>query len=188
VTLRHPSIALLALTLAGCASTGGGLVADAPVKIGKPYVVAGRTYYPADDRGYDRTGLASWYGGKHHGRATANGERFDRARVSAAHPTLPLPSYVEVTALESGRRILVRVNDRGPFAEGRIIDLSQAAAQALGTERQGIARVRVRRVFPAERDREVLRLGGVVRLSDAAPGGYQQELHATTAQPETITP
>lgn len=132
--------------LSACASTR--LPSDGIVKIGKPYVVGGRTYVPRDDRSYDMTGLASWYGGGHHGRTTANGERFDMDAISAAHPTLPMPSYAEVTALETGRKIVVRINDRGPFAGGRIIDLSRGAARQLGVEKAGVARVRVRRVYP----------------------------------------
>ena len=137
----------------------GRVVSDVPVKIGAPYSVGGRQYVPADDRRYDRTGNASWYGGQHRGRTTANGERFDPNGISAAHTTLPLPSYAEVTALDTGRTIVVRINDRGPFVAGRIIDLSQGAARLLGVERSGVARVRVRRVEPNERDRAALRAG-----------------------------
>jgi len=134
------------------------MVADMPVKIGKPYRVGSTTYTPNDDRTYDQTGMASWYG-PGQGRRTANGERFDPKRVGAAHKTLPLPSYVEVTALATGRRIIVRVNDRGPFVADRIIDLSYSAAQLLGIARSGVARVRVRRVFPDEATKRALRSG-----------------------------
>jgi rare lipoprotein A len=134
-------------------------VPDTPVKVGRPYQVAGVWYYPADVRDYDEVGLASWYGGKFHEGPTANGERFDMDRIGAAHTTLPLPSYVEVTALDSGRTILVRVNDRGPFVPGRIIDLSRRSAQLLGMEGAGVAPVRVRRVEPSETDRLALRWG-----------------------------
>lgn len=113
-------------------------------KIGKPYQVRGRWYVPKADPDYDEVGLASWYGEAHQGKPTANGERFDRFQVSAAHKTLPLPSVVEVTNLENGRRLRVRINDRGPFVDGRILDLSQEAARKLGFEQKGIARVRVR--------------------------------------------
>ena len=136
-----------------------GPVSDSPVKIGKPYQVAGIWYAPADDRGYDEVGYASWYGDAFHGGATANGERFDMAMVSAAHKTLPLPCYVEVTALDSGRTIVLRVNDRGPFVSNRIIDLSRRAAEMLGIADKGVARVRVRRVDPPEPDRLALRSG-----------------------------
>lgn len=136
-----------------------GPASDTPVKIGKPYQVAGAWYYPSDDGGYDEVGLASWYGAQFHGGQTANGERFDMDRVGAAHKTLPLPCYVEVTALDTGRTILVRINDRGPFVTNRIIDLSRRSAQLLGIERAGVSRVRVRRVFPADADRLQLRWG-----------------------------
>jgi len=113
-------------------------------KIGAPYSVNGRTYHPlATARGYDETGIASWYGRDFHGRLTANGERFDMHALSAAHRTLPLPSLVRVTNLENGRSIIVRVNDRGPFVKGRLIDLSWAAAVALGFAEKGTALVRV---------------------------------------------
>jgi rare lipoprotein A len=110
----------------------------------RPYTIRGIRYFPKDDPNYDETGLASWYGDPFHGRATATGEIFDMNRVSAAHKTLPLPATVEVTNLENGRVLTVRVNDRGPFVHGRIIDLSRRAAQLLGFEKQGVARVRVR--------------------------------------------
>lgn len=112
-------------------------------KLGSPYKVAGRWYVPREEPSYDRTGIASWYGDDFHGRATANGEIFDRTALSAAHPTLPLPSYAYVTNLANGRTILVRVNDRGPYVNDRMIDLSHASAKALGYEGQGRARVRV---------------------------------------------
>jgi len=136
-----------------------GPASDTPVKVGKPYQVAGVWYYPSDDAGYDEVGLASWYGEQFHGGQTANGEWFDMDRVGAAHKTLPLPSYVEVTALDTGRTILVRINDRGPFVTNRIIDLSRRSAQLLGIQRTGVARVRVRRVVPSEADRLTLRWG-----------------------------
>jgi len=113
-------------------------------KTGKPYRVAGRTYYPLSTAsGYDQTGMASWYGRDFHGKLTANGERYDMHALSAAHKTLPLPSLVRVTNLENGRSVVVRVNDRGPFVKRRLIDLSWAAANALGYAGQGTARVRV---------------------------------------------
>jgi len=113
-------------------------------KTGRPYRVAGRTYYPlASAAGYDRTGIASWYGRKFHGRKTANGERYDMYALSAAHKTLPLPTLVRVTNLENGRQVIVRVNDRGPYVKNRLIDLSYAAARQLGFAGKGTARVRV---------------------------------------------
>ena len=113
-------------------------------KVGNPYQIKGVWYHPSEDYAYDETGIASWYGTQFHGRSTANGEVFDMNGLSAAHRTLPMPSLVRVTNLENGRTLNLRVNDRGPFAHGRIIDLSRRAAQLLGFERQGTARVRVR--------------------------------------------
>lgn len=125
----------------------GGSEARAPhpvFKIGQPYEVKGVMYTPEADYGYDRTGVASWYGQQFQGRYTANGEVYDLNDVTAAHTTLPLPSIVEVTNLANGRSLRIRVNDRGPFADGRIIDVSRRAAQLLGFERVGTAEVRVR--------------------------------------------
>jgi rare lipoprotein A len=118
-------------------------------KIGKPYQVRGVWYYPREDYDYDETGVASWYGPDFHGKVTANGELFDQNAVSAAHKTLPLPSVVRVTNLDNGRSLVIRVNDRGPFVNGRVIDLSRRASQLLGFEGQGTARVRVQ-VMPEE--------------------------------------
>lgn len=156
-----PAFAIvLTAALAAC---GGGTkfrpVSDAPVRIGPPYKVRGNTYTPAAQPGYDVLGYATWYGSESGNRA-ANGERFRPDWITAAHTTLPLPSYVEVTALDTGRRILVRVNDRGPFGESaRVIDLSRGAAEALGVRGKGKAAVRVRVVEPAEKDRAALRKG-----------------------------
>lgn len=121
---------------------------DGTIKVGKPYQIAGVWYYPEDNPTYEEEGLASWYGDQFHLRPTANGETFDMNEISAAHRTLPMPSYVEVTNLDNGRQIVVRVNDRGPFRPNRIIDMSRRGAQLLGFKEQGTARVRVRRVFP----------------------------------------
>lgn len=115
----------------------------------KPYQIRGVWYYPQADPDYDVKGVGSWYGEQFHNRRTANGEIFDMDAVSAAHKTLPLPSLVEVTNLDNGRKMVVRVNDRGPFVDNRIIDLSRAAADKLGYRRQGVARVRVRYIGPA---------------------------------------
>jgi len=112
-------------------------------KVGKPYQVDGVWYYPGVDYSYFATGIASWYGPDFHGKFTANGEVFDMNEVTGAHKTLPLPTIARVTNLENGRSILVRINDRGPFVNGRIIDLSRRAAQLLGFEQAGTAKVRV---------------------------------------------
>lgn len=111
--------------------------------VGKPYVIAGRTYVPRENPNYSSVGLASWYGANFHGRRTANGEVFDRTAIAAAHTTMPLPSYARVTNLENGHSIIVRVNDRGPFHANRIIDVSQRTAEVLGFVRSGTARVKV---------------------------------------------
>lgn len=118
-------------------------------KVGSPYKIAGRWYTPREEPGYNRVGIASWYGDLFHGRYTANGEIFDMDALTAAHPTLPLPSYVRVTNLQNGRSLVLRVNDRGPYAHDRIIDLSRASAHALGYGRAGTARVRVQYLGPA---------------------------------------
>lgn len=119
-------------------------------KVGKPYVIAGRTYSPiANPEGFREEGVASWYGSDFHGRLTANGEVYDMASVSAAHRTLPIPSYARVTNLANRRSIVVRVNNRGPFHDDRIIDLSVRTAQALDFHKNGITRVRVEYIGPA---------------------------------------
>lgn len=154
--MRFGGAAALALLLAGCASYAP--VRDTPVKIGRPYTVRGVTYTPAADPTYDVLGYASWYGNES-GSRSATGEKFRAKAIAGAHTTLPLPSYVEVTSLISGRTILVRVNDRGPFARGRILDLSKGAATLLGARAAGTIPVRVRVVDPPERDRARLRAG-----------------------------
>lgn len=165
--MRHWGMVMLPLLVAACsngsqrppprpatatppptASTRPRAPASGAVKIGKPYQVYGVWYYPADDRDYDEKGLASWYGPGFHALDTANGERYDQDALTAAHKTLPMPSYVEVENLDNGRRLTVRVNDRGPFVAGRIIDLSRRSAQLLGVDGPGTARVRVRRIEP----------------------------------------
>lgn len=150
--------AVMALSLSACAGNNYRPVADTPVRVGPAYTIRGATYVPAAAPTYDALGYASWYGSES-GNRTANGEQFRPGWITAAHTTLPLPTYVEVTALDTGRRIIVRVNDRGPFAQGRIIDLSHGAAEQLGIKAQGHAAVRVRRVEPTEKDRERLRKG-----------------------------
>lgn len=153
----RPSIAVagaaVLLALAACTGPGTdrgarpgsapGRPADAHYKIGLPYTINGITHRPAVDYRYVETGVASWYGPQFHGRNTANGEIFDMNVVSAAHRTLPLPSLVRVTNLDNGRSIALRVNDRGPFANRRIIDVSRRAAQLLGFFSKGLARVKV---------------------------------------------
>ena len=161
--MRCARTALLALLAAGCAThpaprvsttTAASIRPSAPVgtagrvKIGQPYTVLGHFYTPSDDRAYDVTGIASWYGPGFHALSTASGERYDQDAISAAHKTLPLPCYVEVSNLDNGRALIIRINDRGPFVDGRIIDLSRRSAQLLGVDHPGTARVRVKRVYP----------------------------------------
>jgi len=144
-------IFLIVLSLIGCSSnynyknikTKENPFYGGAYKIGDPYLVEGKIYYPKVNNNYNETGVASWYGKKFHKKATANGEVFDMYKVSAAHKTLPLPSRVRVTNLENKKSIILRVNDRGPFAKNRIIDLSMRAAEILGFKDQGTAQVRV---------------------------------------------
>jgi rare lipoprotein A len=146
---------IIVLGVAGCAETQLAIhgakrfidksdkVYKAQYKIGKPYQIQGVWYYPEEDYQYDASGIASWYGTKFHGRKTANGEIYDMNELTAAHRTLPMPSYVRVTNLENGRSLILLVNDRGPFARGRIIDISRRGSQLLNFQKQGTARVRV---------------------------------------------
>lgn len=171
-----PVVAMALAVLAGCSSAprGGGYyqndgpgsrpaseldrVPDAVPRIeplasgpNRPYAVRGRSYTPQTaDRAYRQRGLASWYGRQFHGRPTASGEPYDMYAMTAAHPTLPIPSYVRVRHLGNGREVIVRVNDRGPFVSGRIIDLSYAAAHRLGYIAQGHAEVDIERITHEE--------------------------------------
>lgn len=120
--------------------------------VGKPYTIAGKRYYPKEQPNYKKRGKASWYGAAFHGRKTANGEVFDKQSLTAAHPTLPLPSYVKVTNLKNGRSMTVRVNDRGPFHGNRIIDVSERVATMLGFKHDGIGDVEVKYLETARLD------------------------------------
>ena len=126
------------------AKQGKRTAAGGIYKVGKPYKIAGEWYYPRENKKYDNIGIASWYGPKFQGRRTANGEIFDMNLLTAAHPTLPMPVMVQVTNLENGRSMKLRVNDRGPFKKNREIDLSRRAAEILGFKDKGTARVRVK--------------------------------------------
>jgi rare lipoprotein A len=154
-------VSVMALAVSGCSNNNtsgsafegtGSPIYDGPdpipygggrYKVGNAYQIAGRTYHPREDTSYDETGTASWYGDRFHRRQTANGEWFDMNRLTAAHPTLPLPIYARVTNLGNNKSIVVRINDRGPYAHDRLIDLSRASAEALDFIRAGTARVRV---------------------------------------------
>ncbi len=186
--------ALGLLLLAACAGNSqrgaapgrGANSARAPaagVKIGKPYVVFGKTYVPADDRHYDATGIASWYGPTFHAKATANGEIYNQDDITAAHKTLPMPSWVEVHNLDNGRKLTVRINDRGPFVDGRIIDLSRRSAQLLGVDGPGLARVRVKRVFPPE---DWARAQPVLAASTVPAAQPRQPAPLATATPAPV--
>ncbi|MBS0408680.1 MAG: septal ring lytic transglycosylase RlpA family protein [Proteobacteria bacterium] len=182
-------LALAGVSLAACATpqgpatvahvtprAGGGHAGAGVPGTMRPYQVNGVWYTPRDQPGYEVVGVASWYGAQFHNRRTADGELFDMDAPSAAHKTLPLPCIVEVTNLENGRKLQVRVNDRGPFVDGRVIDLSREAAKRLGFYAKGTARVRVRYVGPAG----LARPEDGLRYASAAPAPRQ-----TTQTPQT---
>lgn len=149
--------------------------------VGEPYRVAGRTYVPQDNpEGYAATGKASWYGPNFHGRKTANGEVFDMADLSAAHPTLPLPSYVRVTNLSNGRSLIVRVNDRGPFSRDRVIDVSSQAASMLDFKRAGTANVKVEYIGRARLDGKD---HDMLMASYRGPGGVEPRTMVAANEP-----
>lgn len=169
-------------------------------KIGAPYEIEGEWYVPKVDERYEETGIASWYGDDFHGKLTANGEIFDKRRLSAAHKTLPLPTLAEVENLENGKTIVVRVNDRGPFRDNRVIDLSHAAADALGFTAKGTTRVRVRYVgetdvagvaaFPGDKTASPRRIAATPVTTASAEGDPLAALiaDATGARPAPDMP
>ena len=191
--MRHrPLPALLVIlamaVLAGCAgrSTPSSPAQNAPhagYKVGSPYQINGVWYYPAEDFAYDETGIASWYGAEFHGKYTANGEVFDLNALTAAHRTLPMPSIVQVTNLENGRSIQLRVNDRGPYARNRIIDLSRRSAQLLGFEGVGTAKVRVKILVPESIQAASLARRGEVAVAEALPAAPREIVSATPLPP-----
>ena len=208
------------LTLSGCAETqflihtakriNGPEPAgreEGYYKVGKPYQIAGIWYYPEEDYAYDETGIASWYGAAFHGKKTANGETYDMNALTAAHRTLPMPSFVRVTNLGNGRSIVLKVNDRGPFAKGRIIDISRRGAQLLGFQEQGTAKVRVQ--IMADRSQaiaarmkngeELARVGSPITVDKMpktsvstealpAPGGAESSASSVSSAPAPVTP
>ena len=141
-------LTLLSAVLSACGPEPGFQTSAPPpgVKIGEPYKVAGKWYTPQEEPGYNQVGIASWYGPDFHNKQTANGETFNMNALSAAHTTLPMPSYVRVTNLENRRSMILRINDRGPFVGNRLIDVSRRGAQLLGFEKRGTTRVRVEAV------------------------------------------
>jgi rare lipoprotein A len=154
-TSKMLGAATVAALVAGCAteppSTGGSGAGRSSYKVGAPYQVGDTWYYPREQPDYDETGIASWYGPTFYGKPTADGEIYDGEGLTAAHRTLPMPVDVRVTNLENGKSLVLRVNDRGPFANGRIIDVSKHAAELLGFYAKGTARVRVTYLGRADR-------------------------------------
>ncbi len=216
----------VALATVGCSRSGSGPVAENRInpktgtsasarlytegdripkggggyKIGTPYKIGQRWYTPAEDPNYDRVGPGSWYGTDFHGRKTANGEIFDMNALTAAHPTLPIPSYAYVTNVSNNRTILVRINDRGPYAHDRVIDLSRRSAKELGYESEGVTQVRVKYAGRAPLDgsdfheqRFLASMGGsgngrVPMASARAPEPIYERSAETTYRPTAQTP
>jgi len=149
-------------------------------QIGKPYKIRGKWYRPREQPGYHKTGYASWYGPNFHGRLTANGEIYDQYALSGAHPTFPLPSYARVTNLKNNRSVIIRINDRGPYHGGRLIDLSSRAADLLNYKKEGVARVKVKYLGPAPLhglDEQYLAASYTINGQNASPA-----LQATSQQ------
>jgi len=161
----------------GSIPKGGGTY-----RIGKPYVVGGKQFTPHEGDGYRAEGLASWYGSDFHGRLTANGEVYDMEGISAAHPTLPMPSYVRVTNTQNRKSLIVRVNDRGPFHNNRLIDLSSKASHLLGFKGHGLARVRVEYIGPASLEGSDDRLL-LATLREGAPAPAPSRVMVASAKP-----
>ncbi len=192
---------LLAATVGGCAETqlavhtaktlSSGASASptqqGAYKVGKPYQIQGRWYYPAEDMEYVEEGVASWYGPGFHGKQTANGEPYDMNVLTAAHRTLPMPSFVRVTNLENGRAVVLRVNDRGPFSKDRIIDVSRRGAQLLGFHDKGTTRVRVE-ILPEEsqiaKARAITNSGEMPEVTAAPRGVVRAQSLDAPVEPE----
>jgi rare lipoprotein A len=157
--------------------------------VGHPYMVAGRMYYPGERKHYTAVGYASWYGDAFHGRRTANGEIFDRNSISAAHPTMPLPSYARVTNLRNHYSMIVRVNDRGPFAPGRIMDVSRRVADLLDFRRTGTTMVKVEYVGRASLEgSNDEKLASTLRIDDrSAPAAPPSMLADADAPVQTAS-
>ncbi len=156
-------------------------------KIGEPYQIQGIWYYPAENYEYDENGIASWYGAQFHGRRTANGEIYDMNALTVAHRTLPMPSFVRVTNLENGRSLILRVNDRGPYARGRILDISRRGAQLLGFRQNGTAQVRVQ--IMADKSRALAaRMKSRTQLADAGTPITIDRLPKPEVKTESLAP
>lgn len=162
-------------------------VTDGPVILGSPFTENGVTYTPQDNPLYDDVGYAGVIAADRVGKSTENGETYNASSISAAHRTLPVPSYVEVTALDSGRTILVRVNDRGPVAKDNVIQLSQGAVEQLGLNSSAPAAVRVRRVNPPEQEKAVLRSGARATERIETPDQLLRVLRNKIAKPPVLT-
>ncbi len=197
--LRWGFLVLVGVVLAACAETEFIVHAAKRVtgaieetlqpgyKVGEPYQIQGVWYYPAENYQYDETGIASWYGAQFHGRATANGEIYDLNALTAAHRTLPMPSFVRVTNLENGRSLILKVNDRGPFARGRIIDVSRRGSQLLGFREAGTARVRVQ--IMADKSRALaVRMKSQVQLARAGTPITIDRIPKPEVKTETLAP
>ena len=199
---RAFSMAFILLMLQGCSSvelaidlykkqkretTEDAVVAAPRYKVGNPYKVAGVWYYPERDLTYDDTGIGSWYGDEFAGKLTANGEIFDPELVTAAHKTLPMPSVVRVTNLDNGKSLVVRINDRGPFVAGRIIDLSREAARRIGYKDNGLARVRVQLLAEQSLRLEKLAKNGEFPSVGGAPSIAMPEVEAVVKPKVNIT-
>ena len=195
-------MAIVLLMLQGCSSvelaidlykkqkretTEEAVVAAPRYKVGNPYKVAGVWYYPERNLTYDDTGIGSWYGNEFAGKLTANGEIFDPELVTAAHKTLPMPSVVRVTNLDNGKSLVVRINDRGPFVAGRIIDLSREAARRIGYKDNGLARVRVQLLAEQSLRLEKLAKNGEFPSVDGAPSVAMPEVEAVVKPKVNIT-
>ncbi|MDA9179942.1 septal ring lytic transglycosylase RlpA family protein [Emcibacteraceae bacterium] len=178
--------------LSACATTPPPTQTSAPeappgVKVGNPYQIAGKWYTPKIDPTYNQVGIASWYGPDFHKKQTANGEIFDMNALTAAHTTLPMPSYVRVTNLENKRSLILRVNDRGPFVGNRLIDVSRRGAQLLGFEKRGTTRVRVEAVSGPNAPAQVAMSEMPPALEKQEVGNVAVETLEVLNPPQTVT-
>ncbi len=189
--IRHIASGVMLLAIAACSSGPGPRTTTrmpendtlptgsqgVKRKVGNPYKVAGVWYYPKEEPYYDEVGYASWYGRDFHGKQTANGEIYNMNSLTAAHKTLPMPSYVKVTNLENNRSIVLRVNDRGPFVAGRLIDVSRRGAQLLGFQKQGVTRVRIQ---AADENGRIARAPGRRQVASNQSGQQRQPVNAAS--------